>query len=149
MSRGQKGFSLVELLITSTLFALVLMAVMTSGSVFSQVLFEQNHRTLAASDANVVRTRILGDARVATSFLCADTATLSMDIGPGGSTVVQYWVEDERLVRWTLPPDQTSLVAEDVATLSCTALGADDVSVAIALGAAQNLFGLNVRISQR
>jgi type II secretory pathway pseudopilin PulG len=143
----ERGTSLIELLIATTLFSLVSVFMYSAASEVSALQLEQQTRTRAATNANVARARVLGDATTATSALCADASTLSLSIGLGPATLVEYYVSDGELVRWTLPPDKESLVAEDVAALDCFSFGSDGIAVDLDLGTADHPFHVFMRIS--
>ncbi len=143
----ERGASLVELLVATTLFALVSVFMYSSVIDVSALQLEQHTRAQAATNANVARTRVLGDATTATSALCADSSTLSLSIGSGPATLVEYYVSEGDLVRWALPPDKESLVAEDVAALGCFSFGSDGIAVDLDLGTADHPFHVFMRIS--
>lgn len=143
-STTDRGATLVELMVATALFAVLGVLLLSAGGTMAEVFASQQSRTAMATGANVVRTRILGDARSATGAGCADSSTLSITVG---TTIVEYSVSDGELLRWSLPPDHSSLVAENVSSLSCTSYGADGVLLDLDLGSAESPYHLYVRIS--
>jgi hypothetical protein len=140
----ERGTTLVELMVGTVLFAVLGVLLLSAGGTMAEVFASQQSRTAMATGTNVVRTRILGDARSATAAGCADGSTLSITVG---TTLVEYSVSNGELLRWSLPPDHASLVAENVSSLSCTSYGADGVLVDVDLGTTESPYHLYVRIS--
>jgi len=144
--RAERGATLIETMIASTLFAALSVAMVSAGSTFSQAEREQFTRTTAATSANVVRTRVLADAEASDSVLCADASTLSLTLD-GGSTVVEYYVTDGDLVRWALPPDKESLIAENVNMLACQSFGPAGLVTDFSLGTLDHPHHVYMRVS--
>jgi len=145
--RHQHGVTLIELMISTTLMATLSVFMLSAGTEFSQTLLEQEHRTDVYTQANVLRSRVLGDARRAASVLCPNSDTFSLTLLTVPPTFVEYHVIDGDLMRWSLPPDHEVLVAEDVETLSCTSLGLDGLFVSVAMGTTDHPFHMHVRVS--
>ena len=144
LRKSECGATLVELMVATVLFAVLGVLLLSAGVTTAEVLATQQARTAMATGANVARTRILGDARTATAAGCADASTFSITVG---TTLIEYSIANGNLVRWSLPPDLTSLVAEDVSGLGCTSYGTEGVLVDLDLGSAESPFHLYVRIS--
>jgi prepilin-type N-terminal cleavage/methylation domain-containing protein len=143
----QRGMTLVELMIATTVMASLSVFMLSAGQDFSETLVEQQQRTDVYTRANVLRMRLLGDARRASSAICPDSDTLSITLSTDPSTFVEYYVANGDLVRWTLPPDHESLIAEDVQSITCTSLGTDGLFVSVEMGTADHPYHMHVRVS--
>jgi hypothetical protein len=120
---------------------------LSAGTEFSETLVEQQERADVYTQANVLRSSILGDAKRAASVLCPDSDTFSLTLGTLPPTFVQYHVSNGDLVRWSIPPDHEVLVAENVQSLLCTSLATDGLFVSIEMGTADHPFHVHVRVS--
>ncbi len=131
---SERGTTLIELIVVSTLFATMSILMFTVGTTFSEVLTEQRGRSATFTNGNVTRMRLLGDANSSRSVACATADRLRFTVGGTPATLVEYYVRDGELVRWTLPPDHESLVARNTSALTCTDLGIDGIAVDFDMG---------------
>ena len=144
----QDGFTLVELLVAGTLMGIFGLLFASAGSTFFGAVTTLDARTANVGNAGVAQQRLLSDARGASSTLCSDADKVSFTIGSGMQTLVQYRVEDKKLLRWSFPPDRDSLVAQPVQSLACGSLGPDLTEIDLQMGSGNDRLRLAMTISE-
>jgi hypothetical protein len=144
----QRGTTLLELIVVSTLFAAMSTFIFSAGTTFSEVLTEQRGRSATFTNGNVTRMRLLGDADSSSSVACAAADRLQFTVGGIPATLVEYYIRSGELVRWTLPPDHESLVAANASALTCSDLGSDGIAVGIDMGGTIHPYHLHFRVSE-
>jgi len=145
--RGQRGATILEMVIAATLFAGMSVSICAAGATFSDVLAEQFEMQETYTSSNVTRMRFLGDADSSTAVSCAAMDRLSFTLGGSPGIDVEYYIDSGELVRWADPPDKTSLVASGAATLDCIEVGPDDVYAVVALGTTEHPYYLLVHVT--
>ncbi len=130
----ERGFTLVELLVAGTLMGVFGLLFASAGSSFFQAMAALDLRTDNLASAEVATARLLADAAAASNVACAAPDRVAITIGQGAETLVEYRLQGTRLVRWALPPDADSLVAEPVQKLACASQGTGLVEVDADIG---------------
>jgi len=144
----ESGVTLVELVIASTLMAIVSTYLFSAGGTFAEVLVEQDGRTSTFTNANVTRARLLGDATIATSIICSASDRLLFNVDGPPAMLIEYAVSNSKLTRWSQPPNKETLVAPDVTALTCSDLGAAGLVVGINIGDSIHPYYLHLRMSE-
>ena len=144
---AERGASMMELVVASTIFSVVMVSTFASSGSFSDTLKDQMTVQDQFISANVTRMRILGDADSSTSASCPlpDRLTLGMATPPGA--FIDYMVSQGKLYRYNSVPDHWSVLAEGTPSLTCNDLGTDGIYAGIELGTAELPYHLHVRIS--
>jgi type II secretory pathway pseudopilin PulG len=139
--------TLVELMVGATLFSVVGISIVSAGADFSSTLNEQMEMENTYTRSNLVRARLLGDADSSSAVECNGTNNIGFTLGDDEATLVEYFVEDQKLVRWSNPPNKETPVVEAVASFQCNDLDTNGVYVALSLGNAQHPYHLHFRVS--
>jgi len=144
--RGEAGYSLLELTVAAALasgFAIVLSSASISYFGF---LNDLRARTDNLRSANMVRARMLSDAKSASDAVCSDGTTLLLNTG-GGLTQVEYTASAGNLLRWYSVTDRTVEIADRVSGLTCNSLG-DGLEVDLEMGSDQQPFHLYFHLAE-
>ncbi len=146
--RRRGGYSLLELTVATTLlstFALVMSAVSTT---YFGLLGDLDVWTENLRDANVIRARIIGDAKRAFSSTCSDTEHVMFTLGEEAGVQVEYSARSGNLIRWQSLHDRELALGERVSGLVCTDLGSAGLELQIAIGDEEHPFQLYVHVAQ-
>jgi len=148
----EAGFTLVEMMVSSTLVALLLALLVPA---WRSVLREEAYaasRMRVLSEIQVARAAVLADAASATGEIsCAGEASalsLSMGIENGVPWGVEYRHHDGNLYRWRWPSDEEMLVARGVDGLSCVLRDSHDVAWLLSAGGPSTPYRLQVALVQ-
>ena len=145
--RTQEGFTLVELLVAGTLMGVFGLLFASAGSTFFRTMSALDLRTNNIGNAEVAEQRLISDVEAASSVSCPDTDKVAVTIGESAQTLVEYRLEGDRLLRWSLPPDKDSLVAEPVESFACNSFGPDLVELDADLGAGKEILHLAMTVT--
>lgn len=138
---------MIELVVASTVLAVVIVSALASSSSFSAALDDQLAVQRQFMNANLTRMRFLGDADSSTAVSCPRPDQLAFAVaGPPGA-YIGYLVLDGALHRYDSVTDHRSVVAERAESLACTDLDTDGVYVSTELGTAELPYHLHLRVS--
>ncbi len=118
-----------------------MVGITSSATVVSDLLRTQHIRASDAIVLNVMRARVLADARESTRAFCSGAERVVFNIEDTGGNplfVTEYSVEEGKLVRWRTPPDKSFVLADEAQTLDCTSLGGEGTEVSVLLGKASS-----------
>ncbi len=146
---AETGMSLVELLVASTLFGLLLLLLAPAwgGLLRETRLLETRAKLL--SETQVARAFLLADAVEAKSVSCKpgqSVVSLSMSKVDNLPRVIEYRFRDGDLYRWDWPPGSEMLVARGLDDLDCEPKG-PDTSIVVTSGGAATPYRLHVLVS--
>ena len=144
---GECGTSMIELVVTSTVFSIVMACALASSGSFSATLEDQMNVQNQFTSANVTRVRLLGDADSSTSVSCLQPDYLMFAMANPSGAFVGYTSRQGKLLRYNSRPDHWSILTDSAPSLTCNDLGADGVYVGIELGTDDLPYHLHVRIS--
>jgi prepilin-type N-terminal cleavage/methylation domain-containing protein len=148
VKRNERGMTLVELMIASTLFAVIALSIVSAGADFTDTLSEQMAVEDVYTRSNIVRARLLGDFRAAGATTCIGAGDLGFTLSGVPSVDVEYFLVGSDLVRWTSSPVKETPVASEVSSIECSNLGIDSVFVTITLGTAEQPYRIHFRASK-
>ena len=145
--RTERGTTLVELMVASTLFSVVGLAIVSVGGDFSRTLAAQMEMEDTYTRSNVVRARLLGDAGASSVVDCIGSGDIAFTLDDPGATSVEYYLDGNDLIRWSHPPDKETPVVDSVSAFECNDLGSDGVYVSLSLGNDDYPYHLHFRVS--
>jgi len=141
---GQSGHTLIEVLVASTIFVIFVAGLYGATGVLFSLLDIQRDRTGTLVAMNVVRSRVVADARGATSVSCAGSNTLELATIGGA---VEYSSDGAHLVRWESVGNKDYFVADGISGIQCQVLGGGaGVEVSMTFGEAPDQFALHVSL---
>ena len=145
---GQRGHTLIEVVVASTLFVVFIAGLYGATGVLFSLLDIQRDRTDTLMTMNVVRTRLVADARGVTSIGCIGSNTLELStVGGGPPHSVEYRSDGTHLVRWASADNKDYYVADDLTAISCQPLsGGAGVQLSLTFGGAPDHFALHVSL---
>ncbi len=144
---SERGASLLELLIASTLFSLVLLSAFSWSGSLSATLRDQYTIQDQFSAANVTRMRILGDADSSSSVYCHGADQLRLHLGTTPARTVTYETAGGKLLRSSTPGNRAAVLVDDIESLVCDDLGEDGIRVDIGLGSRQLPYHFHLKVS--
>jgi hypothetical protein len=122
----------------------------SASSTFFGMLDDLRVRADHLRDANVIRARMLGDARATSEAVCAGGDALQFSAGAGaGLTQVEYTASDGTLLRWLSTNDRQTPLADDVTSLECNDLGERGLEVELAMGGASHPFHFYFHVARQ
>jgi prepilin-type N-terminal cleavage/methylation domain-containing protein len=130
------GYTLIELTVASTVMSLFAIAISSASAMYFGLLDDVAVRTENARNANLIRARMIGDAKGATA-VCAGGGVVHFD---DGARQVEYSASDGALLRWVSATDRDTPIAERVNGLTCSDHGERGLEVDLALGTAEYPF---------
>ena len=144
---SERGASLLELLIASTLFSLVLLSAFGWSSSLSSTLRDQYTIQDQFSAANITRMRILGDADSSSSVYCHGSDRLRLHLGTTPARTVTYETAGGKLLRSSTPGNRAAVLVDDIQSLVCDDLGIDGIRVDIGMGSQELPYHFHLRVS--
>ncbi|MFQ5477918.1 MAG: type II secretion system protein J [Candidatus Binatia bacterium] len=145
--KSEAGMTLLELMVASTLFALLAVAFSSAWGDFAHMMRFLERGTAVFVDSGVSRSRVFADAQRASGLACSSGEFLSLTNGEQPfQTMVEYSLQEGRFERWSMPPDHSVVVAEGLETLACTDLGDAGVEVKLDFAAKPKRRGLYLAI---
>ncbi len=146
---GQRGTTLVELVVASSLVALVGVFIAYASSGTSRDLHQVKGAGLAISEAQAARFRLLGDSKAASSLTCTSDTTYNLTLGEMPQiTLVEYRLSDRKLIRWDSATSNEIVVATRVGGLECHDDGQGEISVNLRFGDAEPAFRLHMTATE-
>jgi prepilin-type N-terminal cleavage/methylation domain-containing protein len=143
----QRGHTLIEVMVASTLFVVFIVGLYGATGVLFSLLDVQKDRTETMMAMNVVRSRILADARGVSNIGCISSNTLELTTTGGGPPrTVEYRTDGVHLVRWASADNKDYFVADGVSDIDCRSLGGSGVEVSVVFGTAPDQFALHVSL---
>jgi len=144
----QRGHTLIEVMVASTLFVVFIAGLYGASGVLFSLLDIQRDRTETLMAMNVVRARLVADARGVSNVGCVGSNTLELStVGGGPPHSVEYSSDGVHLVRWESIDNKDYFVADGVSNISCETLsGGAGVEVAVTFGAAPDHFALHLSL---
>jgi type II secretory pathway pseudopilin PulG len=146
---AEMGMSLVELLVASTLFGLLLLLLTPAwGGLLRETRLLETRASLL-SETQVARAFLLADAVEAKSVSCQGghrVVNFSMSKVGGLPRVIEYRFRDGNLYRWDWPPGSEMLVARGLDELDCDPKG-PDTSIVLTSGGLDTPYRLHVLVS--
>lgn len=141
---GERGHTLIEVIVASTLFVVFIAGLYGATGVLFSLLDIQRDRTDTLLAMNVARARLVADARGVSSIGCIGSGTLELStIGGGPPRTVEYSSDGVHLVRWASVDNKDYYVADGLSGISCHTLSGDaGVEVAMTFGEAPDQFAL-------
>ena len=147
-SNPESGMTFVELVVAATLMGLFALFLAPAGQMQHALLDEIDARTSNFQSAQLVRTRFTADAVAATSAICVTGDRIGLNMGAAPSTTVEYRIDGDRLIRWSLPPDKEFFVAGGLADLTCSSLGGEGLEVDVIFEDRPTPFTLHMMIAE-
>jgi prepilin-type N-terminal cleavage/methylation domain-containing protein len=148
-SRRAAGYTLLELMAASTLASVFAVVMASASSTFFALLGDLGERTWNLREADVVRTRIVADAKGADEAACSDGSTLLLTFGNGmAASQIQYTASDGALLRWLSVTDREVSLA-DVGAVTCTDLGVRGVEIDLETGSDDHPFRVYVHVAKK
>lgn len=146
--KGERGHTLIEVIVSSTLFVVFIAGLYGATGVLFSLLDIQRDRTETLLAMNVVRARIVADARGVSSIGCVGSDTLELStVGDGPPRTVEYSSDGAHLVRWASVDNKDYYVADGLSGISCQTLsGGAGVEVSMTFGEAPDQFALYVTL---
>ena len=144
---SERGASLLELLIASTLFSLVLLSAFSWSGSLSATLRDQYAIQDQFSAANITRMRILGDADSSSSVYCHGSDQLRLRLGTSPARTVTYETAGGKLLRSSTPGNRAAVLVDEIQSLVCDDLGNDGIRVDIGLGSQKLPYHFHLRVS--
>lgn len=140
----ERGHTLIEVMVASTLFVVFIAGLYGATGVLFSLLDMQRDRTETLLAMNVVRARLVADARGVSSIACVGADTLELStVGGGPPRTVEYSSDGVHLVRWASVDNKDYYVADGLSGISCQTLsGGAGVEVAMTFGDAPDQFAL-------
>lgn len=144
----ERGHTLIEVMVASTLFVVFIAGLYGATGVLFSLLDIQRDRTSTLLAMNVVRARLVADARGVSSVGCIGSGTLELStVGGGPPHTVEYRSDGTHLVRWASVGNKDYYVADGLSTISCQALsGGAGVELSMIFGDAPDQFALHVTL---
>lgn len=144
--RNERGTTLIEVMVASTIFVLFVAGMYSATGMFYSLVDIQRNRTDSLTAMNVSRSRIIADARGASSIACPGSGTVEFTTTGGGPPrIVEYTSDGDRLIRWESVDNKNYWVADGVSSLDCDLLsGNAGVEVAVMFGKADDRFALHL-----
>jgi len=145
-SAGERGTTLIEVMVASTIFVLFVAGMYSATGMFYSLVDIQRNRTESLTAMNVARSRMIVDARGVASIACPGSDTLEFTTTGGGTPrTVEYTTDGEHLVRWASEDNKNYWVADGVSSLECDVLSGNvGVEVALMFGRADDRFALHL-----
>ncbi len=145
----ETGMTLVELLVASTLFGLLLLLLAPAWGGLLRETRLLTTRASLLSETQVARAFLLADAIEAKSVSCRgqDVVDLSMDKVGGLPRSIEYRFRDGSLYRWEWPPGTEMLAARGLDDLDCDPGGGNETLIVLASGGAATPYRLHVLVS--
>jgi prepilin-type N-terminal cleavage/methylation domain-containing protein len=135
---SERGHTLLELTVASTIVSIFAVVLASASTAFFGLLDDLHARAQNLRSANMIRARLLGDARATTTATCAGGAALQFQAGEGaGVSQIEYTTSEGTLLRWVSTTDRQTALAEHVSSLACDDLGERGLEVDVVLGAAE------------
>jgi type II secretory pathway component PulJ len=147
---GASGHTLLELMIATTLISLFAILIGVVSSAYFGLLTDMQKRTENVREANIVRARMIGDAKRAASAVCSSTTTVLFTIGEGGlETQVEYATSGGSLLRWVSAPERQVRLVEGITALACTDGGDEGLEVDLDMGTSREPYHLYLHFSTK
>lgn len=144
---SQSGHTLLEVMVASTVFVVFIVGLYGATGVLFSLFDIQKTRTDTMIAMNVVRARLISDARGVSSVSCIASDTLELStVGGGPPRTVEYHTDGAHLVRWASADNKNYFVADGVSDVRCQTLGAGGVEVSVIFGEAPDRFALHLSL---
>jgi len=145
---GQRGHTLIEVVVASTLFVVFIAGLYGATGVLFSLLDIQRDRTDTLMAMNVARARLVADSRGVSSVGCIGSGTLELStLGGGPPQTVEYSSDGVHLVRWASAENKDYYVVDGLSGISCRTLsGGAGVELAMTFGEAPDQFALYVTL---
>ncbi len=130
--RPESGMTFLELMVAATLMGLFALFLAPAGQTLHETLDDVGTRTLQYEAAQILRARFGADARRASSMACIAGDKVVLSTG-APATTLEYRLDGNRLIRWSMPPDKEFLVADGVTDFGCRSLGGDGLELDVTL----------------
>jgi hypothetical protein len=145
---GERGHTLIEVVVASTLFVVFIAGLYGATGVLFSLLDIQRDRTETLLAMNVARARLVTDARGVSDIGCVGSGTLELSTTGGGPPrTVEYSSDGVHLVRWASVDNKNYYVADGLSGINCQTLsGGAGVEVTMTFGEAPDQFALYVTL---
>ncbi len=136
MRSSQSGMTLLEVILTSSIVALLITVIAGASTGFARQTAAFRELTDNFTSSHVARDRLMADAEQAASFLCNGPSVFRIvtDGVSGPVTTIEYRLTTGQLHRVRLDTGQDITVARRLLSLSCTDAGAGELHAAMAFG---------------
>jgi len=136
----------LELTVACTLASVFAILIGSASSMYFGLMDDLQARTENLRTANVVRGRMLGDARRAANSACSDGNSVLFTFDGGAQ--VEYTASGGNLLAWQSVRDRHVALADRVMSFACADHGSEGLELVVSLGDEQRLSHVYMHIAQ-
>ena len=144
--RSVRGYTLLELTVACTIASIFTILIGSASTMYFGLMDDLQTRTENLRNANVIRARMIGDARRATTSVCSDGDSILFTFDGGAQT--EYSASGGSLLAWQSIHDRHVALADHVTSLGCADHGQEGLEVLVALGDEDHVSHVYMHIAQ-
>ena len=145
---SRAGFTLVELIVASTIFAIFSTYQFAAWQTFTHMIGDEQERVGAVAYTHTARARLMADAQNAESFSCVTADRVRFDMGGVPTVLIDYDVQDDALIRYDDSSTNDLVAAHGISSLTCNSLGTEGLELDVEYSNESKAYHLYLMIAE-